>query len=244
MFNTAYSIPNAILTDTLSPYPTNDSSVFFIKNPVNEGDIWGISIMHGRYQVQTDSLNDFGKMEFSVDGGQNWIDLLAENEYSSSYNWWTFQPVLTGNSGGWKYFEVFLSDIGSVFDLEIGDTIIYRFSFISDDIADNMDGIMFDNLCFSSFVEGISEQRFVPLKSKIFPNPSKDNFTVEFENPRKQLFHIAVYNSNSVMQWNETNLKSGEYKFNANRLNPGVYFYKLTNPTTLQRSWGKFIVAE
>ncbi len=242
LFNTAYSIPNAIVTDTVLPYPQNDSSVFLIKNPVNEGDIWGLSILQGRYNVQTDSLNDYGKMELSADGGQNWIDLLNDDKYSDSYNWWTFKPVLTGNSAGWKYFEVILSDIGSVFDIGIGDTIIFRFTFISDGIPDDLGGLMFDDLCFSSFVEGISEQRFLPLKSRIFPNPSSHAFTIEFDNPENQLFHIAVYNSNSIMQFNEKNLKSGIFQINAASLKPGVYFYKLTNPETLQRSWGKFIV--
>ncbi|PLX01729.1 MAG: hypothetical protein C0595_13695 [Marinilabiliales bacterium] len=243
-FDGAYSQPLAIVTDSISWYKTNDSSVFFINNPVSMGDIYGLGILQGRYNVQTDSLKDFGKMEFTADGGQTWVDLLNSNKYESNYNWWTYQPVLTGNSNGWKYFEVILSDIGSIFDIKLGDTITYRFTFISDDIQDNLGGLMFDNICFSSFVEGISEQRFLPLKSTIFPNPSKDNFNVEFENPENQNYHIAVYNSNSVMQFIDKKVNSGSYNIDAKKLLPGIYFYKLTNPVTLRRSWGKFIVIE
>ena len=31
VFDSAYSYPNAIVTDTLNPYPVNDTSVFMIK---------------------------------------------------------------------------------------------------------------------------------------------------------------------------------------------------------------------
>lgn len=243
-FDGAYSQPFAIVTDSISWYKTNDSSVFFINNPVSMGDIYGLGILQGRYSVQTDSLKDFGKMEFTADGGQTWVDLLNSNKYESNYNWWTYQPVLTGNSNGWKYFEVILSDIGSISDIKLGDTISYRFTFISDDIQDNLGGLMFDNICFSSFVEGISEQRFLPLKSTIFPNPSKDNFSIEFENPENLNYHIAVYNSNSVMQFIDNNVNTGSYNIDAKKLMPGIYFYKLTNPVTFRRSWGKFIVIE
>lgn len=243
-FDIAYSQPNAIVTDTITPYPVNDSSVFVIKNPATMGDIYGLRILQGRYNVQSDSLRDYGKMEFSPDNGITWVDLLSEGIYSSSYNWWTFEPVLTGNSGGWIYFEVILGDIGSVFDIELGDTLIYRFTFISDNVSENLGGLMFDNICFSEFVEGISEERFKPLKSKIFPNPSSVGFTIEFENPELQLFHLAVYNENSNLQFLDKNIRKGEIRFTAKKLKSGIYFYKLTNPETLDRSWGKFIVVE
>ena len=169
-----------IVTDTMHPYPVNDTSVFIIKNMVTPGFYYDCRLFSGQYYVQTDSLKDFGKIEFSADHGTTWIDIINNSAYSSTFQWYT-KPVLTGHSRTCKSFDGMFCDLGSVFHLQIGDTVMFRFSFISDSIFDNSAGLMFDNFEFIDFIEGISEIRFTPIKSMIFPNPGKGVFTIEFE---------------------------------------------------------------
>ena len=113
--------------------------------------------------------------------------------------WYSNNPVLTGNSHGWKHFEVILSDIGSVFNVHFGDTLLYRFTFTSDSIPDNLGGLMYDDICFYYFVDGISEIRFKPIKSKIYPNPSAQIFTIEFENPASEPYQLSIYDIHSKL---------------------------------------------
>ncbi len=44
------------------------------------------------------------------------------------------------------------------FPIELGDTVLFRFSFISDSIDNQKDGLMFDNIRFMDFTEGICNQ--------------------------------------------------------------------------------------
>ncbi|MFC2086259.1 T9SS type A sorting domain-containing protein [Bacteroidota bacterium] len=234
--------PKAIITDTLNSYPTNNNSAFIIWVPVSMGDYYGLTIFSCYYNVQTDSLNDYGIIEFSPDNGATWINLVNDTVYSSSIHWWSQKPILTGNSDGWRYFEAMLADLGSIFNIQIGDTLLYRFTFQSDSIAENLGGIMYDDICFWEFIEGVTETRFKPLKSNIYPNPSNDIFTIEFENPDFGVFQLAVYNDQSKLVFSNEYVADNETIINSKQLAPGIYFYKLTNPKTLQRSWGKFIV--
>jgi len=154
------------------------------------------------------------------------------------------KPVLTGNSSGWEYFDVSMADIGSVFNIQLGDTLLLRFSFISDSIDDNQDGLMYDNLCFTDFVEGISETRFKPIKSKIFPNPVTRIFTIEFENPDSELFQLSIYDIHSNLIFTRDNISENNIVINAQLFEEGSFIYKLTNLKAQKRSWGKFVVVK
>lgn len=243
-FNYANSEPNVIVTDTLNFYPPDNYSGFTIKNLATNGFIYGLEFFYGAYYVQADSLNDFGLMEFSPDNGDSWIDMINDTVYNLNINWSTPKPVLTGSSNGWKYFEVMMMDIGSVFNIQEGDTLLFRFTFSSDNIPENLDGLMYDDLCFYQMIEGISEIHFKPLETSIYPNPSSANFTIKFKNPRDDSFQLNVYNVCSKLMFSKEGIEGTQVEFAKDNLPAGIYFYKLTNSNRNERGWGKFIVSE
>jgi hypothetical protein len=243
-FNNAYSEPNVIVTDSVSFYPLNNTSAFILKNLALEGFIYGLEFFSGAYYVQADSLNDYGLMEFSPDNGASWIDMINDTTYSLNINWSTPKPVLTGNSNRWKYFEVMMMDIGSVFNIQYGDTLLFRFTFSSDNIPENMDGLMYDDFCFLQIIEGISEIHFKPVETSIYPNPSSSNFTIKFKNPRNDSFQLNVYNAKSKLMFSKEGVSGTTIEFSRANLPAGFYFYKLTNSNRHERGWGKFIVTE
>lgn len=231
-----------IITDTADSYPAGNYSAFIITNLATMGDIYGFKMFSGNYHVETDSLKDYGKIEFSPDNGLTWIDLINDTTYSRSITWYSDKPVLTGHSGNnYKWFDVLLADNGSVFNIQAGDTLLYRFTFNSDSIFDNLSGLLFDNICFHDFVEGISETHFKPIKSKIFPNPSTGIFTIEFENSSSEIFQLAVYDIHSKLILTKENITDNKATINTQQYKQGMYVYKLTNLKSKKRSWGKFI---
>ena len=242
-FDSAASPSNVIITDSIHPYPVNNYSVFIIRNMATMGDIYGFGMLQGEFNVQTDSLHDYGRMEFSPDNGTTWIDLINDTLYNT-FIWYTEKPVLSGNSHGWKNFEVLLADIGSVFNLHLGDTLLFRFTFISDPVPETLGGLMYDNFCFTDFVEGISEIHFKPIKSKIYPNPSNSIFTIEFENPSSDEFELAIYDIHSKPLLKKNNITDRKVTLEARSFKPGIYIYKLTNLKAHKRCWGKFITSE
>ena len=232
-----------IVTDTVNAYPVNNHSAFTITNLATSGDVFGFKMFSGTYYVESDSLNDYGKMELSLDRGSTWYDLL-DSAYSNFFLWWTGKPVLTGHSGNCKNFEVDLANLISLHNFNIGDTILYRISFFSDSIPDSLGGIIFDNLCFAEFVEGVSEIHFRPVHSVIYPNPSDRIFRIDFENPIAESFDLAVYDICSKRIMTRTGIRTQTIELDCSAFSPGMYVYKITNSDLNKRTWGRFQVTQ
>lgn len=178
VLNSALGAPNVIITDTVNSYPINDTSSFIIKylNDTIDCD-WqnylGIGFQFDFY-VDSDTLTDFGKIEFSPDNGSTWIDLL-DSPYAGLVGWhwssWSAShytpPVLTGSSGGWcSAFCSDMKEIPIMFGLQLCDTLTWRFSFISDAVQTNKDGLMFDNISIGiTYPIGLEENKLNPNRT-------------------------------------------------------------------------------
>jgi len=225
VFDSVANLSNTIITDTINSYPINNHSIFIIQNTVTMGFIYGLNMLRGSYFVQSDSLNDYGTMDVSTDNGLTWIDIINDTVYNS-FVWYSLKPVLTGNSS---------------FNIQLGDTVLFRFSFISDSIPENLGGLMFDDICFDNFVEGISETHFKQIKSSIYPNPSSNIFTIEFENPKAETFELSIYDIHSKLTLKKDDITENKIVVDATAFKSGTYIYKITNLTANKRCWGKFI---
>ena len=94
----AFSPMNVIITDTINPYPVNDTSAFTIWHVADEGFVEPHSAdLQGYYKVNSDSLRDFGRIDFSPDNGNLWVDLINDTIYPPPM-WRSDIPVLTGTS--------------------------------------------------------------------------------------------------------------------------------------------------
>lgn len=246
-FTAAYSESRAIVTDTIFPYPASDTSSFTIIHLANGGFGNSTSINHyaslrGYYFVNSDSLNDFGTIEVSPNNGQTWIDLINDTAYSSFYDWNGEKPVLTGNSNGWTEFEVFVARLSEAFEINFQDTILYRFTFISDSIEDNLDGVMFDNLSYADFAEGVDEIGNTNVSSNIYPNPTQNEITVELENPRSATFNFSIYDCLGELVFSSA-ISSNRFMLDSGFLPNGFYLYQLSSSEINQSSHGRFVVA-
>lgn len=163
-FTTANSGSRVIVTDTINSYPINNQSEFIVKT-VEHG---GFSFNHtatvgGFYNVSTDTLLDYGTITVSFDTGKTWIDVI--NNAPENTDWYSGTPVLSGFSAGWRYFDVNIAGWTAGNSVKMGDSIFYKFSFISDGIADNKEGLMFDDLHFVNEFEGVQKVRLNDFKS-------------------------------------------------------------------------------
>ncbi len=209
VFTSASSLPNVIVTDTINSYPVNDTSTFSVRFLAGQGFTYPhTATLSGVYKVDSDSLSDFGKIEFSPNNGETWIDLLTDTVYEStnSLYWITDKPVLTGKAANWEYFFVSVAGLGSVFDIQEGDTIVYKFTFISDSIQTNRDGLMYDNLIFEDWVEGLEEIGYGRIKSECFPNPASDKLSIKFDNNESVLFDIFIYDVQGKQVYSSTTI--------------------------------------
>ena len=238
-FTEAYSLPNAIVTDTVNSYPMNDSSSFIITHYANYGFVNAhTAVLNGRYRVDSDSLHDFGKIEFSSDNGISWIDLINDTIYPPPI-WGGEKPVLTG-TGNWTFFSVELAHMG--FEFELGDTVFFRFTFISDEIDNHRDGLMFDDIAFGDAVEGIEHSRMNDFDSKIFPNPSNQIITIEFENSNLYPVLLEVFDDTGRIILQKTGGQQGYFEIDISTFRSSCYLYRIVDHSSNRASYGKFIV--
>jgi hypothetical protein len=226
-FTSAFSSPNAIVTGLTNPYPPNDTSVFIFK----QVDFGGYSTpqvaeLSGYYEVNSDSLHDFGSIEISLNKGITWVNLLSDTLYSKYYDWNTPKPILTGNSDGWKNFWVNLGSLGIPFHVQPGDTILFKFTFISDSIPGTHEGLAFDNFQFCNGVEGIEE--FQNSIIDIFPNPTYGQLYIKRNaTPNKE--SIQVFNSVGQYILGDNNFKNDYLDIGKLKLSSGLYFLRYSN---------------
>lgn len=236
VFSEAYLSTNAIITDTINPYPINDTSVFTVIHKVNlalsDEQIMALS---GYYKVDSDSLKDFGLIEYSPDNGITWLDMINDE----SFEWSSDKPVLTGSSD-WSYFYVSFDDLG--YDLRFGDTVRFRFTFISDSIQNNRDGLMYDNLDFEDFYEGIDSRFQNEFHSMVFPNPADKWITIEFDNNDLSSFHLEIIDVSGRLVLKEHGGEQGSFKIDISAFQPGSCLYRLVDRSSNRTSHGKFIV--
>ena len=152
-------------------------------------------MIFGKYWVDSDSLNDYGIIEFSPDNGNRWINLLSDSLDGVVYWWNNEKPVLTGNSNGWKSYGADLWSLLAEFFIDYGDTIAFRYTFISDNIEENRGGMMFDNLSVLDEYEGIEESGYQKINSIVFPNPAKSSLIIEFDNPEYKSYQLTIYDN-------------------------------------------------
>lgn len=85
LFTMAATTPNAILTDSVSFYPPNDSSVFELT--LASSTWYGILALQWMQKLDFDDTDDGGIIEYSIDNGLNWQNVF-NNPYV--YNFYGF----------------------------------------------------------------------------------------------------------------------------------------------------------
>lgn len=148
-FDSAYSRPNVIVTDTSIPYPVSNTSIFSFTLPV-------LSFRSYMYAVQwvqkldMDSGHDGGIVEFSMDTGKTWRNCFSGHPYVYSFYGFNTanEMVLPNGDTAFSGTDSTWKDIWLCFNLTLMppmDSLRLRYVFMSDSINHNREGWMMDN---------------------------------------------------------------------------------------------------
>jgi hypothetical protein len=147
--DTAFSNHWGIVTDSINPYPINDTSYFDLKYWVQDDLNTHSLSLFGRFWSDLDS-NDYVSFQVSPNNGVNWYDLDVK---------------LTGETGGWSGYFIDITPFNDSIRIRPGDSVIIRHIFMSDSIFDNRDGIAFDYFEMTSLYVGLDEVHEDPFNS-------------------------------------------------------------------------------
>lgn len=185
ILDTAFYGTRVIMTDTVNPYPPNDTSSFTVIQPITTYDPnytgWGTYTGHyfGWVNVDTDTILDYMIIESSFDGGSSWV---------------SFQILQSGSSNGWRFFGVDFSTLMTTYNIQTGDTLLHKFTFISDSINNNRDGIMLDGIEFHDVYMNTENIESTQLKINTYPNPATDVVYIHIPQiPNKENLHLGLY---------------------------------------------------
>ncbi len=237
-FSSAYSYANAMVTDTINTYPINNESYFIIPYVLEEssGIVCCNQPLHITFFFQTDcdSLYDHGIFDFSYDNGQFWIDPSIVL-YSGNV------PVLSGDSGGWQYAD-FLLDILQLTQFDVGDTILLRFGFISDEIETERDGLIYDDIIIlDPWEDEVEEFRQSNLITRVFQDLASD-LSICLTDPVSSSYLLEIFNASGQSILTQDNISAGSTTLASVCLISGCYIYTVTDKRLKNRtSSGKFI---
>jgi hypothetical protein len=249
-FDTAFSVPKAIVTDTTNSYPVNNNSYFdlFIGEyniPWFQDDLF-IEINH---KYDTDTLEDGGFVSVSYDKGETFMNIIHDNtgnfsvspydEWGSTENLYTLsdtlfndEPGFSGNSQGWITTKFSWFNFVVKNNLMIEDTIIIRFNFISNGIDNFKEGWMIDNIRLYSVDLGDGIENIETDIIKIYPNPLENEAQIIVNEPYNEIL-LEVTDISSQVVNRQVFKQTKNIRFFTGDLKNGVYFIRLTSHDTI-----------
>lgn len=255
-FDIAYSIPNVIVTDTISPYPVNSNSSFYISIKDYQWFDGSPSTLSFYHKYDSDSLLDGGYIDVSYDGGQTWLNIIYDStmfncNWTPGFGYWsenfyaetdTLHNGINGFSG--KSDDWQLSSFSWLYclgvDYQYPDSMMIRFNFISDAIQSSREGWMIDNIVLHSDVCGaVNENLKNKTKVTIEPNPINNNSVLRIKRTSNVRYHLSIVNINGKQLFTQTS-ETNEFHLNSLNLSKGLYFYTLQFNNSESVS-GKFI---
>lgn len=248
LFDSAYSINNAIVTDTLNCYPLNNYSYFDLY--IGSFNINGYPdniFIEFKHKFATDTLKDGGFITVSYDNGNTWMNIIEDtiywdsnpkwengNLYSTNDTLFNGEYGFSGNSNEWisTWFtwHNIPCNVKSTMDLN-GDTMIVRFNFVSDNIETNKEGWMIDNIKLYSVDLGGGINDSKVLDFKISPNPFNETAIIELDNYRE--VELSVFDIKGQLVRKSKYFNSQSIILNRDNLKSGIYFMKIRTDENL-----------
>jgi hypothetical protein len=246
VFDSVHSGSMAIMTDTINHYPANDTSsfIYVITNPFLQTCQTCIEFWQ-KYDM--DTTGDQGIIEASYDGGDSWIavkDTFLTSGWCSAFNWqWDYNsntgdyfqhPIIAqGNSDGWILssfcWNWYLPAKNDTI-ISNPDSLMVRFTFISDSLLKSKDGWMIDDIVTSAAgsnaCSGIDEY-VGDVDISIYPNPATTSVSLSSGKEMHNATLILINAYGQVVK-QVIGIYGGRMDIHCGDLPCGLYYLRLT----------------
>jgi len=252
-FNQAYTIPNAIVTDTTGYYPVNNTSSFdlFITTQ-NTNYFYPMDLfIDFRHKFDSDTLKDGGYISVSWDLGQTWNNILDDtlsqywlispfdptgfvygntNLYNNTDTLFNVEHGYSGKSNGWVHSCLAWYDLPVAGqDFWPPDTMILRFNFVSDNLQNNREGWMIDQIRIFSIDlgSGTGGELNSGVGAHVTPNPVRSDALVSLDKVCNHVeYCLTDLSGRTTFQGNCEN--GNHFVIPGQGITPGIYILKIT----------------
>ncbi len=245
IFNSAFSIPNAICTNLENNYSANNYSSFQLNIVSN---VFGRGILEFNHKYQTDLGNAGGYIELSYDNGKNWSNLVFENIQKINFydfNDTIFQntPAFSGSLNEWGEVRcdfLWYALVKSSHSWPVGwglgmyenpDTLMLKFIFKSNDIANENEGWMIDDIHFLVWDISNSMNEYQTNEFNLNYQPNKRIVHISLNKIFQSTYSVIVYDLSGRIFINET---CSPEVINFSNLENGIYIFSLTIDSKFQ----------
>ena len=252
-FNQAYTVPNAMVTDTINFYPDNNQSFFdlYIGNFNSNWSYFYNLFIDFRHKYDTDTLQDGGYITVSWDYGQSWMNILDDtisqqnfnvspasqfwgmygntNLYTLNHHLYNGEHGYSGKSNGWVHSCMAWYDLPVEKSANYPpDTMIIRFNFISDNIHHNREGWMIDQIRIFSIDlgSGIRDFRAGNKKAFVAPNPIRSGSIVTLDKTYDNVGYLITDVAGKVVSQGFPG-KCSTFQVPRGNISSGVYLLKI-----------------
>ncbi len=252
VFDSAASVPFAIVTDTLNAYPPKNISSFEIKILPPPNSCWGTGYLYFSHKYDTRPGLDGGFVEIRYDDSLTWKNIIFDDDpecgfYTSDYYAPTDTIVggiaaFSGDSDGWRGCGVeWIWQMG-VKSFE-HDSLTIRFTFKSEAGETNHEGWMIDDihLALLDCTGGILEGKQLNLPVNLSPNPLSAYSIIGFSQKPDKEYFISIFDSRGRLVREIPVIGETPATLNKNDFQPGLYLINISENGLFKYS-GKFIV--
>lgn len=247
-----------LITDTVNGYPPNWTGSNLLTIPwfyggdqaVGQGLQLLDSIdLYASWRLDSDSLQDMGHIELSMDSGQHWLDLSTPHPLvqSSFYVNQSLGNILLSGTGNVDAF--WRIDAKTYIEDSLGNTyaperLLFRTTFLSDSIDNSREGWAyhyFEAHLFYATPESIHEEQF-SLEARIFPNPTFGEVQVQLDGGSHQGATLQVINSlGQVVE--QTTITNAVHSLDLSENAPGLYHLVYIGANGKTRDTARIILA-
>lgn len=226
IFDSANTLPNAIVTDTINLYPINNKSVFSF-NANNATSLPGIVALRWTQKLDMEFQKDGGYVEYSIDSGNTWINVLTDVNAYNVYGFDTLNvdtlpdgtTAFTGKDTLWK--DVWVCYLSSYFDT--AKSLTFRFTFQSDSVDGLDEGWLIDNMLLQKTIFH-TVGKVDPEKSfLVYPTIASDMINVSTGDNNLDIGNIILTNVQGKVVRHLKNKKQ-KVTIDVADLPPGTYY--------------------
>jgi hypothetical protein len=252
-FDSAFSGKKVIITDTINPYPVGNLSAFILKIDSNYVDRMQTSLSFW-HKWDTDTLKDYGYIEYSFDGGLSWQLLIDTSYYNccgegfgywehfdkSGDNSWYGNLNVTGVANDWIHstynwiwwLPAKIDKPNDNSDLKLKnaqliiDSLMVKFVFISDLTGESRSGWIIDNIeVFETLIPATNTTNNSEIS--IYPNPAGQKLNIKLPDNIFSARYI-IYSTDGKMQLSG-DIYNNFCEVDLARIINGTYIIKIWN---------------